>query len=59
MTASFKELKECRYYILLARDLGYINSRTYEVLEDNAETISKLLTSYCKPIIAERYKNNV
>jgi four helix bundle protein len=52
-------LEECRYYIILAKDLGYINIHTHDVLEENAEIISKLLTAYCKPIIAEKYKNDV
>ncbi len=52
-------LEECRYYILLAKDLEYINAHTYEALEEEAETVSKLLTAYCKPIIAEKYKNDV
>ena len=52
-------LEECRYYIILAKDLGYINVQTHDVLEQKAEFISRLLTAYCKPIIAERYKNDV
>lgn len=52
-------LEKCRYYILLAKDLGYINVHTHDVLEEEAETVSKLLTAYCKPIIADKYKNDV
>ena len=52
-------LEECRYYIILAKDLGYINVQTHDVLEQKAEFISRLLTAYCKPILAERYKDDV
>lgn len=52
-------LEECRYYILLAKDLQYINIPTHDALEDNAERVSKLLIAYCKPILAERHKNDI
>jgi four helix bundle protein len=40
-------LEECRYYLLLARDLNYGNSSN---LFDDAEEISKLLQSYSSTI---------
>ncbi|MCX5632095.1 MAG: four helix bundle protein [Phycisphaerae bacterium] len=36
-------LEECRYYLLLAKDLGYCDSVS---LSQNAEEISKILTAY-------------
>ncbi len=38
-------LEECRYYLLLAKDLGYCDSVT---LYENAEEISKLLAGYIR-----------
>jgi four helix bundle protein len=36
-------LEECRYYLLLAKDLGYCDTSK---LSDHAEEISKLLVAY-------------
>lgn len=44
-------LAECLNYVILARDLEYIDERQYEALFDSLEEASKLLTSYCKGII--------
>ena len=44
-------LAECRNYVILARDLEYIDVRQYEELFNALEETSKLLTSYCKGII--------
>ena len=44
-------LAECRNYIILARDLDYINESEYIQLYDSIEETSKLLTAYCKGII--------
>lgn len=41
-------LEECRYYLILSRDLGYMNNETnYEQLEE----VSRLLFAYRKAII--------
>lgn len=40
-------LEECRYYLILARDLGYGDSR---VLIASLEEISKMLESYSRSI---------
>lgn len=42
-------LEECRYYLILARDLGYGDSR---VLITSLEEISKMLESYSRSIRA-------
>lgn len=49
-------LEECRYYILLAHDLGYINTHTQEVLNNDIEETSKLLNAYCRAIVHDNFK---
>ena len=44
-------LEECRYYLILARDLGYGDDMS---LMDNLEDVSKLLESYCSSISRSR-----
>lgn len=44
-------LAECRNYIILSRDLDYINDEQYSQLYYSIEETSKLLTAYCKGII--------
>lgn len=44
-------LEECRTYILLSRDLEYINNEQFCVLRDTIENTSKFLNSYCTGII--------
>ncbi|GAI07036.1 unnamed protein product, partial [marine sediment metagenome] len=41
-------IEECRYYLLLARDLGYGNAGT---LEENLEEISRLLEVYMRKVV--------
>lgn len=43
-------LEECRYYIILSRDLGYINLETYENMNVVIEEASRLLNAYYKGI---------
>ena len=44
-------MEECRDYIILSKDLEYINSEQFMQLHDSLEEASKLLTAYCKGII--------
>ena len=44
-------IAECRNYIILSRDLNYINSEQHLQLYNLIEATSKLLTSYSKGII--------
>jgi four helix bundle protein len=46
-------LDECRYYLILSRDLRYIDSLKYKEMYDAIVSVSKLLTAYSKGI-----KNN-
>ena len=44
-------LEECRYYILLSRDLGYIDNNSYDSLNSDIEKASWYINAYCKGII--------
>ena len=44
-------LEECRDYIILSRDLQYINAEQFTQLHDSAEESSKLLNGYCNGIL--------
>jgi four helix bundle protein len=44
-------LEECRYYILLSKDLGYINSDSFENLDAEIEKVSWYINAYCKGIL--------
>ena len=44
-------LEECRNYIILSRDLGFVSSEQFNTLVQSIETASKLLNGYCKGII--------
>ena len=44
-------LEECRNYILLSRDLEYIDAITYQELRDSIEETSKFLNAYCKGVV--------
>ena len=44
-------LEECRDYIILSRDLGYISQIEFEALCISIEEASKLLNAYCKGVI--------
>jgi four helix bundle protein len=49
-------LEECRYYILLSKDLHYIPTNDYDNMNIIASEISKLLTSYLAKIQIEYSK---
>jgi four helix bundle protein len=44
-------LEECKYYIILSKDLEYVNN---DDLLTSAEEVSKLLNSYSKAIINDK-----
>ena len=44
-------LEECRYYILLSRDLGYIDNTSFDSLNTEIERVSRFINAYCKGII--------
>ncbi len=39
--------EECRYYIILSKDLKYIDAKTADALKDLIESVGRLLNSYC------------
>jgi four helix bundle protein len=44
-------LEECRNYIILSRDLGFISSGQFNTLVQSIEISSKLLNGYCRGIV--------
>ena len=48
-------LEECLYYIILSNDLGYVDERTYQLLNVAIEEASKTLNAYCKGIVDKDY----
>ena len=51
-------LEECRCYLHLSKDLGYISSEAYNSLYASLDETSRLLNGYCKGILSNNYKNN-
>ncbi len=43
-------LEECRFYVMLSKDLEYINNEEYEHLNFSIEGASYYLNAYCKGI---------
>ena len=52
-------LEECRYYIILSKDLGYINEGGYELLATTIEECSKTLNAYCKGVVDNNFGNEL
>lgn len=50
-------LEECRYYILLSKDLNYITENNYIQLTGSIEEVSKLLNAYCKSVTNKRFED--
>jgi four helix bundle protein len=46
-------LEECRYYILLSKDLNYIDDKLYNLLVEEIEESSKSLNHYCQKLIED------
>jgi four helix bundle protein len=44
-------IEECRYYLILAKDLGYGNTG---MLEEKLEEISRLLQAYLKAVVSSQ-----
>lgn len=53
LNVSQGSLEECRYYVLLSRDLQYIDEKQYDFLNEKLEDASRLLNAFCNSI-----KNN-
>lgn len=50
-------LEECRYYIILSKDLTYINNEQFELLTDLITSTSYLLNTYYNTIKGEGNKS--
>ena len=48
-------LEECRYYIILSRDLSYISVKTNNELTGTLEEVSKLLNSYIRGGMSKQF----
>ncbi len=51
MNISEGSMAECMNYIILSKDLGYINEEENMVLSSSIEDAGRLLTAYCNGII--------
>jgi len=51
-------LEECRYYILLGKDLNYYTNDVYTGLLEKIEQTSRLLNSYCQ-VISNSLRNKI
>ena len=51
MNISQSSQEECRDYIILSRDLGYLQPNEFQLLHDMLEESSKFLNLYCKGIL--------
>lgn len=52
-------LEECRYYIILSKDLEYIDESKYNEMNFSIYTASRFLNSYCKGIKDNDFSNQV
>jgi four helix bundle protein len=43
-------LEECQYYLILSKDLNYINDEEFRRMSEKLENVSKLLNNYCRAI---------
>ena len=51
-------LEESRYYVILSKDLNYINQDEYVKLMQMVENASKALIAYCRGVIKNNFSNN-
>lgn len=59
MNISQGSLEECRCYVILSRDLGYIDNDVYNILYSKIEEASKLLNGYCKAMLNSNLSNTL
>jgi len=57
MNVAQGSLEECRCYIILSKDLNYINESDYTTLNNKLEETSKTLNAYCRAISDTTYVN--
>ncbi|MCC8153625.1 MAG: four helix bundle protein [Tannerellaceae bacterium] len=44
-------LEETRNFLILSKDMGYINSEQKDILYSQASEISRMLNAYCKSVL--------
>lgn len=59
MNISQGSLEECRCYVILSRDLGYIDNDVYNILYSKIEEASKLLNGYCKAMLNSNFSDTL
>lgn len=59
MNISQGSLEECRCYVILSRDLGYMDNDVYNILYSKIEEASKLLNGYCKAMLNSNFSNTL
>ena len=59
MNISQGSLEECRCYVILSRDLEYIDNDVYNILYSKIEEASKLLNGYCKAMLNSTFSNTL
>lgn len=52
-------LEECRYYVILSKDLGYINEEEYSMMGLSIEDASRMLNAHCKGMIDKDYSTEL
>lgn len=55
MNVAQGSLEECRYYILLSKDLKYITEEISLILTERIENVSRLLNAYCKAVQSSKF----
>lgn len=50
-------INECRYYIILSKDLGYVSPTDSNALYDNLVLVQKLLASYARGLVKNTSSN--
>lgn len=50
-------LEECRYYIILSHDIGYIDEERFGILNNLIENASRLLNAYSRKIKESSFCN--
>lgn len=52
-------LEECRYYIILSKDLGYIDENRFKEMNYAIYITSRFFNSYCKGIRENNFSNQI
>ena len=59
MNVAQGSLEECRYYILLSKDLKYITEEISLILTERIENVSRLLNAYCKAVQNSKFTDTI